>query len=71
MYLIARYEGSEAQRQAREAPPFGPGWDESIAQQATTLEIWGTRFDEGTEDRVEYRLFHGSRLVAARSIAGY
>lgn len=44
--------------------------DEQI-EMADRLEVWGTNFNEGTEDYCEYRLMNGDTVIVNRRVAGY
>lgn len=51
-------------------PPFGPGFDSALVQQADRLEMWGTT-EEAPEDYTEFRLLKNGSVVGVARIPGY
>ena len=52
------------------SPPFGPGFDVALVQQADRLEVWGTR-ETAPEDFTEFRLIQNGRVIGVARIPGY
>lgn len=62
------------QAEAKDEPPFGPGFSDSELRRAKSMEIWGSTFDddEGEGDFCRFILKDESgKQIAARIIAGY
>ena len=57
-------------KQASTSPPFGPGFNSALAQQADRLEVWGTT-EEAPEDYTEFRLLKDGRIIGVARIPGY
>ncbi len=57
-------------RDATADPPFGPAFDPTIAQNADSLEVWGTT-EEAAEDYTEFRLRKSGHVMAVARISGY
>ena len=57
---------------AVEGPPFGPGFSEEIAEQASKMEVWGTGIKDPGPDYCEFRLIDdGGQQIAAKRVGGY
>lgn len=61
---------SQLPKEAAASPPFGPGFDRMLAQQADRLEVWGTT-EEAQEDYTEFRLFKDGLVIGVARIPGY
>lgn len=57
-------------KDAAAGPPFGPGFDAALAQQADRLDVWGTT-EEAAEDYTEFRLLEDGRVIGVARIPGY
>jgi len=44
---------------------------EADIDQADRLEVWGSSFNEGSEDCCEYRLMKGKEAIATKRVNGY
>ena len=61
---------SQVLKNATATPPFGPGFDAALAQQADRLEVWGTT-EEAPTDYTEFRLLKDGRVIGVARIPGY
>jgi hypothetical protein len=71
-YLYKECEGEEARDQAKEIPPFGPGFGDEETRDVVRLEVWASSFNDPGEDFTDWKLFDAQgRLVTERRIPGY
>jgi hypothetical protein len=69
MHLHARYAGSEDAIRVLDAPPFGPGFDATVAGLADTLEVWVTSLRD-LADVTVWKLLRDSQVVAMAQVGG-
>lgn len=72
MFIQASYKGEVAKKTAALKAPLGPGFDPSIVEQLTKLELEATSFqDPGTD----YCIFRGfdvmNNEIASKQIPGF
>jgi len=70
MYLVNKTTG-DVSREATQQPPFGPGFDESLARKADRLEVWGSSFDDPGDDFCLFKLYWGDQKLGTKRVAGY
>jgi len=70
-YLINEVTGDDVVKEATTKPPFGPGFNEKLAQQADRMEIWGSTFKDPGPDWCRFKLFNGEEELATVTVNGY
>lgn len=71
-YLIDTVQGDALASAATRTPPCGPGFTAADLAAASTLQIWGSSFNDPGEDWCEYRLFDAQgRQIGSRRLGGY
>ena len=61
---------SQLLKEATATPPFGPGFDGMLVQQADRLDVWGTT-EEAVEDYTEFRLLKDGGVIGVARIPRY
>jgi len=56
---------------ATQSAPFGPGFDQETVEQADSMQVWGSSFDDPGADFVEFQLFNGDKMIAKKRVGGY
>lgn len=70
MYLVHVYDTNVKAHATRPAPT-GPEFQDDVAATATSMELWGTSFDDPGPDFCEYRLFKGREQIGSKRFPGY
>jgi len=72
MYLIKKVtDKTSLVREAVSQKPFGPAFNASDAEQAESMEVWGTSCNDTGNDYCEFRLIKDNKVFKTSQIAGY
>lgn len=71
MYKIKTVARGSIAAEAKDRPPFGPGFTE-IPEGTVRMEVWGSSFDDPGPDFCEFRLMAADgSVLASKRVAGY
>ena len=76
MYLLQTYNKADEtnthtfQMMACKSP-FGPNFSTYQVDNADSMEVWSSSFEDKGEDFNEFRLMKGNEIIENRTISGY